>query len=161
MRNQRIFVTFILLVTGKLLSAQTNQGAIAGNILDPSAAVVPNAQITAKGDATGTTYQTTSSSAGSYSFPNVQIGSYTVTVNVPGFSASIVKGVIVQVGTTSSLNITLQTGNVSSTVTVAGDAPTVETETSDIGSVVTTKQVLDLPWAARYKPCALPNPSSS
>ncbi len=108
---------------------------------------MPGAKITAKGEATGATYETVSSSAGAYIFSNVQIGPYTVTATAPGFSAAEVKGVIVQVGTTASLNINLATGNVAETVTVNGEAPTVETETSDIGTVVTTKQVLDLPLA--------------
>ncbi len=130
-----------------IMSGQTNDGSIAGNVQDPSGALIPNAKITAKGQATGTTYQTVSSSSGSYNIPNVRIGSYTVTVNAPGFQAAEVNNVEVQVATTSSLNVTLQPGNVAVTVTVNGEAPTIQTQSSDIGTVVTTKQVLDLPLA--------------
>jgi hypothetical protein len=56
--------------------AQTNQGSIAGNVSDPSGAMVANAKIVAKERNTGATYQTVSSSAGSYRLPNVNIGSY-------------------------------------------------------------------------------------
>ena len=138
---------FSFLLLACVATAQTNEGAIAGNVLDPSGAVVPNARIVAKGDATGVTYETISSSAGAYSFSHMTNGPYTLTATAPGFNSAVVSGVIVQVGTTSSLNINMQTGAVSQTVTVAGDAPTIETETSDIGTVVTTKQVLDLPLA--------------
>ena len=127
--------------------AQANQGAIAGSVSDPSGALIPNAKITATDASTGAKYETVSSSAGAYSIPNVKNGTYNVTVTAAGFNAANVTGVVVQVGTTSSLNISMKAGNVAETVTVQGDAPTVETETSDIGTVVTTKQVLDLPLA--------------
>jgi len=142
------------------VSAQTNEGAIAGNVLDPSGATVPGAKITATGVNTGSTYDTVSSSAGSYSFPNVKIGSYNVTATAPGFKAAESQGVIVQVGTTTSLTITMATGEVNQTVTVIADAPTVQTETSDIGTVVTTKQVLDLPLALGSGQSALRSPES-
>ncbi|MDQ2777869.1 MAG: carboxypeptidase-like regulatory domain-containing protein [Acidobacteriota bacterium] len=140
---------FVLLFLSmcKIAPAQSNEGSISGNVTDPSGALVPGAQITAKGVNTGATYQTVSSTSGGYNFANLRIGAYDITANAPGFSAASVKGVIVQVGTTSSLNITLATGNVNQTVTVSGDAPTIETESADVGTVVTTKQVLDLPLA--------------
>ncbi|MBZ5583116.1 MAG: carboxypeptidase regulatory-like domain-containing protein [Acidobacteriia bacterium] len=125
--------------------AQTNQGAISGNVLDPSGALVPNVAITAKEEATGTTYSTVSSSAGAYAFPNVRIGRYDITATAPGFKAAQLTGVVVQVSTTASLNITLETGAVTETVTVSGNAPTVDSTTADVGTVVTTRQVLDLP----------------
>ena len=75
--------------------AQTNQGAISGNVLDPSGALVPNVAITAKEEATGTTYSTVSSSAGAYAFPNVRIGRYDITATAPGFKAAQLTGVVV------------------------------------------------------------------
>src|SRR5260370_36591125 len=65
-------------------SAQ-NQGTIAGNVQDPSGALVPGANITAKNAGTGATYQTVSSSAGAYVLSNVNIGGYDITVTAPGF----------------------------------------------------------------------------
>ena len=126
-------------------AAQTNQGSIAGNVLDPSGALVPNAKITAKDTSRGTTYETASSSAGAYRFPNMNIGTYDITASAPGFKTATLTGVLVQVATTSALDIKLQTGVISENVTVNADAPTVEAESADIGSVVSTKQILDLP----------------
>ncbi len=120
---------------------------MAGNVQDPSGALVPGAKITAQELASGSTYDTVSSSAGAYTLPNLRTGTYNVTTTATGFAPSQITGVVVQVSTTSSVNITLQTGNLTQTVEVLGDAPSVEAETSDIGSVVTTKQVLDLPLA--------------
>ncbi|MGI8960868.1 MAG: carboxypeptidase-like regulatory domain-containing protein [Bryobacteraceae bacterium] len=117
--TRALLVTVVLSLPCGIVSAQSNQGAIAGNVQDPSGALVPGANVVAKGVGTGTTYQTVSSSAGSYVFSNVQIGNYDVTATAPGFKAAQVTDVVVQVGTTSSLNITLETGEVSQRRTAA------------------------------------------
>src|SRR5579863_2505585 len=125
--------------------AQTNQGSIAGNVVDPSGALVANAKITAKETSTATTYQTVSSSAGAYRFPNVNIGTYDITASAPGFKTATLTGVLVQIATTAALDIRLQTGAITESVTVNAEAPTVQTESADIGTVVSAKQILDLP----------------
>src|SRR5579875_671692 len=84
--------------------AQTNEGSIAGNVLDASGAAVPGAQVSAKGTETGATYNTTSSASGSYTIPNVRIGSYDVTVTSQGFQNYSVSNVQVQVATQSTVN---------------------------------------------------------
>jgi hypothetical protein len=141
----------VLLVTALLLSSlasgQLNQGAIGGTVTDPTGALVAGAKLNAKGQATGSVYQAVSSSAGVYRFPNVNVGIYDVTVSAPGFKTSTATGVVVEVATTAALDIKLTTGSVSESVIVTADAPTVESESSDIGTVVGTKQILDLPLA--------------
>lgn len=148
LRSLAVLVFSVTLIAAALLpnaSAQTNQGSIAGNVLDPSGALVANASITAKDVSTGSTYQTVSSSAGAYRFPNVNTGTYDVTVSVPGFKTATLTGVLVQIATTAALDINLQTGVNTENVTVNAEAPTVQSESSDIGTVVSTKQILDLP----------------
>src|ERR1700685_15901 len=141
----------VLLVTALLLSSlasgQLNQGAIGGTVTDPTGALVAGAKLNAKGQATGSVYHAVSSSAGVYRFPNVNVGIYDVTVSAPGFKTSTATGVVVEVATTAALDIKLTTGSVSESVIVTADAPTVESESSDIGTVVGTKQILDLPLA--------------
>ncbi len=137
----------IAILPAGALFGQTNQGAISGVVTDSSGAVVPNVNITAKETATGTVYNTVSSSAGTYIIANARIGSYDVSAEFSGFKKWQATGVVVQIGATSSLNIVLQTGQLNETVTVEGSAPTVQSDTSDIGTNVTNKQVLDLPLA--------------
>jgi hypothetical protein len=146
-RRVNRIVAAALFVAGLVISAaaQTNQGSIAGVVTDPSGAVIANAKIVAKEQNTGTVYQTVSSSAGAYRFPNVNIGTYDVTVSLTGFKTATMTGVLVQTATTAALDIALQTGTVTENVTVISDTPTVQTESSDIGTVVSTKQILDLP----------------
>jgi len=130
-----------------LAVGQTNQGAIAGVIEDSSGAVVPNAKLTATERSTGTVYHAVSSSSGSYIFPNVRIGTYDLTVNATGFKSPTLTGIEVQVATTAAVDVKLSAGGVNESVTVEANAPTLQSESSDIGTVVSAKQILDLPLA--------------
>src|SRR6201987_4283175 len=138
------FVLTSLLLAG-IAFGQSNQGSIGGNIFDPSGALVGAAKISARDVSTGAVYETVSSSAGAFKLPNMNAGTYDVTATAPGFKTAAYKGVVVQVATTSALDIRLQTGTVAETVSVNADVPTVQSESSDIGTVVSTKQILDLP----------------
>ena len=135
-----------LLMLGSAV-AQSDRGTIAGSILDSSGAAVRGASITITGADTGNTYKTVSTPEGVYRVADIQTGRYNITVEAPGFKVSQQEGVVVQISTTSALNITLEPGNVKEEVTVQADAPTLQTESSDIGTVVGTKQIEDLPLA--------------
>jgi len=103
-------VCALLLFSGVFAIGQTNQGVLAGNVLDTTGAAIPGANIVAKSDESGTQYTTKSTSAGSYRFPSIQLGRYTVTTAAPGFSTASNTGVEVRVGTTTGLDITLTVG---------------------------------------------------
>jgi hypothetical protein len=128
-------------------AAQSDRGTIAGSILDSSGAVVGGASITITGVDTGSTYKTVSTPEGVYRVADIQTGRYNVTVEATGFKVSQQKGVLVQISTVSALNVTLEPGDVKQEVSVEADAPTLQTESSDIGTVVGTKQIEDLPLA--------------
>ncbi len=140
---------FLFVLTALTLSSmaggQENQGSIAGNVADPTGAMVAGAKLSAKGKLTGAVYESVSSSAGSYRFPNVNIGTYDLTVSAPGFKSTTLTGIVVQVASTSAVDVKLTTGAVSESVTVSADAPTVESESADIGTVVGDKQIEELP----------------
>ena len=135
----------LLIFAGFSLHAQTNNGAVAGSILDSSGGAVPGAQITATGVETHSVYNTVSSSTGAYRLSDLVLGTYNISVTAPGFKVSELTGVVVQINTTASLDITLQPGNVKETLTVLADAPRIQTETSEMGTVVGTKEILELP----------------
>ena len=127
------------------LLGQSNQGSITGTVTDPTGAVIPNANISAKNKATGVTAQTVSTSAGSYNLPQLPIGTYDVTVASPGFQSAVRADVTVEINSAAVLNVQLKTGEATQTVTVNANAPTLETQTSDIATVVTPRQVEELP----------------
>jgi len=140
-----ILLTLFLGFAAGQAAAQTNNGAISGTILDSSGGVVADAAIVATGAESGTVYNATSSSTGAYRISNMVIGPYNLTVTANGFKVAEEKGVVVQINSTASLDITLQPGSVAETLTVQADAPTIQSETSEVGTVVTTKQILELP----------------
>ena len=137
---------FLALVIGAGQTlAQSVRGELAGSISDATGAVIPGATITAVSPASGGKNVTTATSAGLYRFPDMPIGTYTVTASAPGFTTKISTGVQVQVNSTTALNIQLQAGATSDTVTVDASAPTIDSESSEIGGTVSNKQITDLP----------------
>jgi hypothetical protein len=128
-------------------SAQSDRGSIAGMVLDSSGAAVSGAAVVVRGADTGSVYKTVTTGDGHYRIADVAIGRYDVSVDVPGFKVSVQKGVPVQINTVTALNITLQPGSTAEQVTVEADAPQIQTESSDLGTVVGNKQIEDLPLA--------------
>jgi hypothetical protein len=146
-RRMGLWVGVLCLLMAGSAAAQSDRGTIAGSVVDKTGAAVGGAAITITGADTGNTYKTVSTAEGIYRVADVQIGRYNVTVEAPGFKVSQQKGVQVQISTVAALNITLEPGNVKEEVTVLADAPTLQTESSDIGTVVGNKQIEDLPLA--------------
>ncbi len=140
-------VFMLVLMVGTLASAQSDKGTLAGTITDASGALVPGATLTVTGAATGTSYTAISTSSGGYRIADMRLGAYNVQVKAAGFKTAERTGVLIQVNTVSSLDITLEVGNTTETVQVVADAPTLQTESSDIGTVVDKKQIQDLPLA--------------
>ncbi len=91
------------------------------------------------------TAQSTSTSAGDFAFNNLSPGLYTLSTSSTGFGKLIQKHVLVAVGTTTPLSLTLRSASVEQTVTVSASDEVVETQTSEIGTVVTPREIADLP----------------
>lgn len=150
MRNARymwlgLLLGILTLVLVGTSAAQSDRGSIAGTVVDGTGAAVSGASITIKGADTGSVYQTVSSGAGSYRVNDIAIGRYDVTVEAKGFKSSRQTGVAIEINTVAALNVTLQPGNVKEEVTVVADAPTIQTESSEVGTVIRDKQIHDLP----------------
>lgn len=151
-------VSFLL--AGSNAIAQSVRGAIAGSVSDPTGALIPNADITATNQATGGKSVTHSTAAGVYRFPDLPLGTYTVTVSAPGFQTKTSTGVLVQVNSTASLNVTLASGAVSEVVTVDASGNLLQTESSDISGTVSSKQIEDLPLSLAQGVGGLRSPES-
>lgn len=135
----------VILLAAGLSSAQSDRGTIAGTVVDSTGAAVENAQVVAKSTATSSEYTATTGPTGGYRMPEVKIGLYNVTITASGFKTEQKTSVQVQVNTVSTLDFALTVGDVKETLTVVADAPSIQSESSDIGTVVSTKQIEELP----------------
>jgi carboxypeptidase family protein/TonB-dependent receptor-like protein len=135
----------VLMFVSAPLIAQTANGSIQGSILDPSGASVVGATVTARNMDTGLTVSTQSTDAGIYSLPNLPPGRYSISAEASGLKKYQQNGVTIRTATATSLDIKMQLGAVTETVTVQGDAVQLETSTSDIGSTVERSLVSNLP----------------
>ena len=125
--------------------AQRLDGTLRVTVTDNSQAVVAVAKVTAVNEATGVALSTTASSAGTYVFPNLLVGTYTVTVEQDGFKKAVQKGISVTSNQVTDANIELELGAVSSIVEVQAGADLVKTESSELGATFSGKVVADLP----------------
>jgi hypothetical protein len=145
----RLLVVFILL-SATLLVGQTFRGTVLGSVTDPSGAVVAGATVKVKNLGTGLERTTVTSADGSYSVPELPIGSYSVTVSQAGFKTFVATGVAVDVATERRVDAALKTGAVTTQVEVsAEDLPMVETTSNELGGVITSEAVADMPVNGR------------
>ncbi len=143
----RCFAVVALLLLAVGLQAQSVHGSLAGVVTDSTGAVIAGAKVTIVNSATNSTYNAVTTSVGLYRFEDAALGTYTVTVSATGFKTTVTKNVLVQIGTVASLDVILQPGSISEEVTVSSIGPTLETESSDVGGIITEKQITDLPLA--------------
>jgi Carboxypeptidase regulatory-like domain len=136
---------WVLLVSSS--QAQTVFGSIAGTVTDSTGAVVAGAKVQAVDEKSGTTLETVSTSAGTYKLPQVSIGTFDINVSAPGFQAEKLTGIQVNLQVTSVVNVTLKVGAATESITVAADAPQLQTESSDISGTITADQYQKLPLA--------------
>src|SRR6516165_2645576 len=102
------FILLLICFSTLTVSAQVLYGTIVGNVTDPSGAVVPNAKVDALNVQTGVTHSTTSDSAGMYRVPDLQEGTYRVSISVQGFSTVVLQNVGVTVNTVKRADAQLQ-----------------------------------------------------
>jgi hypothetical protein len=145
----RMVLVFVLLAAVSL-SAQTFRGTILGTVTDAQGAVVAGAKVTVKNAGTGLERTIDTSADGSYTVPELPIGTYTVTVALTGFQTFVVSGVTVDVAGERRINAAMKPGQVATQVEVSGESlPQVETTTDTLGGQFEEKQIVDLPINGR------------
>ena len=140
-----VLLAFSIVGLSTRLLAQADRGAIKGEVQDSQKANIPAAKITLKEESTGVVLDTVAGDTGQFSFLNLVHGVYALSVGAPGFHTSTQNNIVVDVGRTIGLVVTLQPGQVTETVNVSSTAAAVDTQTSDIGTTVTSKEIEDLP----------------
>lgn len=157
----------LLLVMGVGLfvgvNAQTaTVGNLSGTVRDPSGAAVPKADVEIKEETTGVARTATANDNGYYVVPSLPAGRYSVSTAPQGFKRTLVTGVEVHVAENKVLNLDVQVGQVSETVTITSEGAPVETRSGDVSSLVSEKQITELPLNGRnYSQLALMVPGVS
>ncbi len=128
--------------------SQATDGNIIGSVLDASGSGVPSATVLAVNTATGVQTSAATDSSGLYRLNNLLVGSYKLTATSPGFAPREVDGVAVALNVTSTVNISLAVGAVTSTVEVSAAAAIIDTTTSQVTSTYSTQFASELPVAA-------------
>ena len=129
--------------------AQVAGATLTGTVKDPSGAVVPNAQVSITDIDTSVSRSVSSNAAGLYTAPNLLPGNYELRVTAAGFRTQVERGITLSVGAQQQLDITMQVGQISQTVEITTEAPTVELTSSELGATVNSTTVRELPLNGR------------
>jgi Carboxypeptidase regulatory-like domain/TonB dependent receptor len=129
--------------------AQVINGTILGTVKDLSGAFVPGATITATNTGTSFSRKTITDASGNYTVPLLPIGSYTVTADAHGFKKTIRTGVSLRLGEQARIDLVLSVGSVQTTVTVQGNAPVLDTDTSARTLSIGSNEMVALPLLGR------------
>src|SRR6202045_5465516 len=141
-----LFVALILAgVCSAPAMAQRLDGTLRVTVTDKMGAVILDAKVTVTNEGTSVGITATASSAGTYVFPDLLVGSYTVTVEKEGFKKAVSKGVQVESNQVAEVATTLEVGDATAVVEVTAGAELVKTESSELGSTFSGQAVHDLP----------------
>ncbi len=143
-------------------AAQGGSGIITGTAVDDQGGVLPGVTVTLRNQASGVTRTTVTEADGTYRFPALNPGRYTVLAELSGFSTVEVRDIEITIGLGLTQNFTLQVQALSETITVTGLAPVVDTTKSEVSGVITQQQIETLPINSRqYLSLALLMPGTS
>jgi len=129
--------------------AQALNGQIEGVVSDANGAAVAGANVVAVNTGTGTERTATTDSSGVYRFPLLPLGSYKVTVEASNFKRLIRDGITLVAGQTATIDMALEVGGLENTVTITSDAPIADPGKIDLGRVMNTREIQDLPLVSR------------
>src|SRR5438093_10282341 len=136
-----LFAAFLVLAASGVAWSQTVQGVITGTITDPTGAVVPGATVTITNVGTNISQTTTTGSDGSYRFPLVPPGTYTIEIKAANFGGVRVSGIVLEASQTIAINRQLELAKAQQVIEVTAETPLVQTATSDLGYQVDAKTI--------------------
>jgi outer membrane receptor protein involved in Fe transport len=131
------------------LLAQAATGVIDGRVVDETQSALPDVTVTARKVATGFSRSTLSSDLGTYRIEFLPPGTYVVTAERSQFAMTVAKNVVVQVGMSSNVDLPMKLGSVAENITVTAESPLVQTTKSDVGQVINSTLIENLPLSGR------------
>jgi hypothetical protein len=148
MKSKFFMLLVLILCLAGMAFSQSSAGNIQGTVTDAQGAIIPDASVTITNQGTGQEIVVKTNGDGLFSLPSLNPGPYKVTVEQPNFEKSA-KDVVLQTEQTINLEFSLQPGSASQTVEVTAATPIIDTSTSEVGEVVTGRQITDLPLNGR------------
>ena len=151
MKNFRFILTVVLalMVSAPAAFSQGSTGRLVGTVTDPGGAVIPGATVTVKDMQTGRELTTTASDDGNFNFPQLNVGTYTVTVTASGYSTFTATEVKIDTNRDNTLNVAMAVGGVKENVTVVAGAEIVNSTNGELANTISEKQVKELPINGR------------
>jgi len=142
-----LLTVLFLLFAGSLMAQET--GTVRGVVKDPTGAILPGVSVTLTDKATQRTQTTITSEVGSYVFPAIQPGQYSVSFELPGFKKLIRENITLNVREIATVDANLEVGAVATEVTVSEEAPLIQAESAALGRVVEQVLVTGVPLSSR------------
>jgi hypothetical protein len=139
----------LVLLAATAVVGQTFRGTILGTVTDNSGAMISGATVKVTNVGTGLERTTQTSGEGSYTVPELQIGTYTVTVSQSGFETVVEKNVTVDVSAEARVDVRMTPGQVSQKIEVTAEVPMVETNSNTLGGTIEASQIANLPVNGR------------
>jgi len=132
MKRAFVWLAFIVALVARSATAQVQTGSIFVKAVDAQGAAVPGATVTVTGPVLVTAMTGVTDTAGAYRVPSLNPGTYTVKIELTGFQTLIREGIVVLVGQTTPLDVSLKVASVAETITVAGQSPTIDTTSANV-----------------------------
>lgn len=142
-------LVLVCMTAGTSAFGQAVYGSIAGTVYDSSGAGVPKAAVTITDLQKSISYTTTTNESGNYNQSHLIIGRYRVRVEFAGFKTAVQENADVAVDTVTTVDITLQPGDVNQTIDVTAEVPLLKVERTDVSTTLSEKAVMDLPTMNR------------
>ncbi len=139
----------VLAIGAGMLPAQEYRASIIGRVTDPTGAVITGARVVATNVETGLAARTVTNESGHYVMPGLAPGRYRVEVEFPGFKKHVRDGITLQIQDRPVLDVTLEPGEITTSVTVTGEVVQLETATASRGELITGRTVVDMPLNGR------------
>ena len=135
----------VSLVISSTVFGQPDRGTVTGTISDPAGAIVANASVEARNTQNGVVTTVGSTATGNYTITGLSAGNYEITVSVPGFKKYTRQGLTVQAAQTIRIDIALEVGSATESITVSEAAPLLKTESGELSHVVATDRMNNMP----------------
>jgi hypothetical protein len=143
-----VFTTLTICLFAVAALAQVTSGRLVGTVSGPDG-VLPGANVVVKDNQTGKELTQATNDSGAFLFPQLDVGTYTVTIQAPNFKTFVATSLKIDVGREYSLNPTLEVGGVTETVTVIAGADIINATSAQITTTVSPQQIRELPLIAR------------